>query len=447
MKNIFLNTKRTKNDLSKEQADQFLLELAESGRKNAFLISIILILIHIPLLYLDFYRYQWGFWEKQEAFSEIAWMHIILVVVLSFYSIFYLIFRYHSSFWINLYAYIFMSFFIQIWAAVFSAIDQKIFGDMSIYAIAIFGLPYIFHIPIIYEGLKIILAQIVFVYCIFRFNINPDKVDGILINSTVSVILAFVASRINYSYQESRFIQIRKIEEQKIELEKKNESQDIVLKVVAHDLRNPLSNIIGFISVIRMKYADMNLTGYLDLMEKVSRGAIQIIQDLVEVIGLENNSNPLTFQKIELNQYIEQSIYMNQNMGAKKEIVLNFSPDKGAILVNISPEKFSRVIENLLSNAIKFSNTKSEIRIIVKKESDKAKIIIQDFGIGIPVSMQKNLFQKFSNARRRGTEGEMSVGLGMYIVYEIVTLHRGKITFTSEEGKGTTFIIELPIII
>ncbi|HMV43233.1 MAG TPA: HAMP domain-containing sensor histidine kinase, partial [Leptospiraceae bacterium] len=277
--------------------------------------------------------------------------------------------------------------------------------------------------------------------------INPDKVDGILINSTVSVILAFVASRINYSYQESRFIQIRKIEEQKIELEKKNESQDIVLKVVAHDLRNPLSNIIGFISVIRMKYADMNLTGYLDLMEKVSRGAIQIIQDLVEVIGLENNSNPLTFQKIELNQYIEQSIYMNQNMGAKKEIVLNFSPDKGAIFVNISPEKFSRVIENLLSNAIKFSNTKSEIRIIVKKESDKAKIIIQDFGIGIPFSIQKNLFQKFSNARRRGTEGEMSVGLGMYIVYEIVTLHRGKITFTSEEGKGTTFIIELPIII
>jgi len=257
----------------------------------------------------------------------------------------------------------------------------------------------------------------------------------------------FVASRINYSYQESRFIQIRKIEEQKIELEKKNESQDIVLKVVAHDLRNPLSNIIGFISVIRMKYADMNLTGYLDLMEKVSRGAIQIIQDLVEVIGLENNSNPLTFQKIELNQYIEQSIYMNQNMGAKKEIVLNFSPDKGAIFVNISPEKFSRVIENLLSNAIKFSNTKSEIRIIVKKESDKAKIIIQDFGIGIPFSIQKNLFQKFSNARRRGTEGEMSVGLGMYIVYEIVTLHRGKITFTSEEGKGTTFIIELPIII
>ncbi|HNN80756.1 MAG TPA: ATP-binding protein, partial [Leptospiraceae bacterium] len=112
-----------------------------------------------------------------------------------------------------------------------------------------------------------------------------------------------------------------------------------------------------------------------------------------------------------------------------------------------SPEKFSRVIENLLSNAIKFSNTKSEIRIIVKKESDKAKIIIQDFGIGIPFSIQKNLFQKFSNARRRGTEGEMSVGLGMYIVYEIVTLHRGKITFTSEEGKGTTFIIELPIII
>jgi two-component system sensor histidine kinase VicK len=99
-------------------------------------------------------------------------------------------------------------------------------------------------------------------------------------------------------------------------------------------------------------------------------------------------------------------------------------------------------LENLISNAVKFTHAGGEVRISLKNKAQKVLMQVSDTGIGIPSKWQKNIFDKFTKANRKGTQGETTTGLGLYIVKQIVDLHKGKIWVESEENKGTSFFIE-----
>jgi len=103
------------------------------------------------------------------------------------------------------------------------------------------------------------------------------------------------------------------------------------------------------------------------------------------------------------------------------------------------------VISNLITNAIKFSPAGAVINIRMYQQQNSVQIEVQDHGIGIPDKLKDKVFDMFSEARRPGTEGEQTSGLGMAISKEIVEAHGGKIWFESQEVTGTTFFISLPI--
>ncbi|HPA63560.1 MAG TPA: ATP-binding protein [Spirochaetota bacterium] len=112
---------------------------------------------------------------------------------------------------------------------------------------------------------------------------------------------------------------------------------------------------------------------------------------------------------------------------------------------NVNRVKFSRVMDNLISNALKFTHYGGSIRIEIKQiQNEEILISIADTGIGIPASLQDDLFKPYTVSGREGTSNEKSTGLGLSITKEIVELHCGKIWFESKEGKGTTFFIILP---
>ncbi|WP_227006387.1 sensor histidine kinase [Rufibacter latericius] len=106
--------------------------------------------------------------------------------------------------------------------------------------------------------------------------------------------------------------------------------------------------------------------------------------------------------------------------------------------------KFSQVVNNLFSNAIKFTEDDGVIAIDLTERDGSVLITVQDDGVGIPEKFQGELFEKFTRARRPGLRGEPTTGLGMSIIKTIVEWHGGTIRFESEEGKGSTFYIELP---
>jgi signal transduction histidine kinase len=103
-----------------------------------------------------------------------------------------------------------------------------------------------------------------------------------------------------------------------------------------------------------------------------------------------------------------------------------------------------RVVSNLISNAIKFSPVGETIHLKCINESSHIQIAVADHGIGIPDEMKDKVFNMFTDAKRAGTIGEKSFGLGLSICKQIIEKHHGKIWFESKPGNGTTFYIRLP---
>jgi signal transduction histidine kinase len=146
-----------------------------------------------------------------------------------------------------------------------------------------------------------------------------------------------------------------------------------------------------------------------------------------------------------LNEIIKDTIKLYQSRASQKNITIEFGRPSKKIEARISKEKVNRAIGNLLSNAIKFSHQNNVINVVLAQTKSAALITVSDKGLGIPQADREIIFDKFTKAKRPGTEGEKPVGLGMSIVKQIVEAHGGRIWLESEVGSGTTFYIELPL--
>jgi signal transduction histidine kinase len=129
----------------------------------------------------------------------------------------------------------------------------------------------------------------------------------------------------------------------------------------------------------------------------------------------------------------------------EKEINIEINITKDPIMLNADKDKIDRVISNLVTNAIKFSKRGSIIFVTLQKKDGYAEIIVKDNGIGIPKELQEKVFDLFTKAKRKGTAGEKSYGLGLAICKKIVEVPNCKINVESVEFKGSSFIIHLPI--
>jgi two-component system sensor histidine kinase VicK len=178
------------------------------------------------------------------------------------------------------------------------------------------------------------------------------------------------------------------------------------------------------------------------MIEGSCEKAYSIIKDLLLIGEIELGKQALEKQPTEMKGFIEPLLYPLQLHAKEKQITLHFESPQEDVYVQINREKFLRVIENLVSNAIKFTQVGGQVWVGLKK-TKSVMLQVSDTGVGIPQPLQSSIFQKFTQAGRQGTEGEETTGLGLYIVKQIVELHRGKIWFESEENKGTTFFIEL----
>jgi two-component system, OmpR family, sensor histidine kinase VicK len=142
-----------------------------------------------------------------------------------------------------------------------------------------------------------------------------------------------------------------------------------------------------------------------------------------------------------------KSVMEQVNISAKmKKIQIKHEFLHSPVYVKANKTKLERVFQNLMTNAIKFSNAGSAISVCVKQEVFSVLIKISDNGIGIPLAMQSEVFNKFTTAKRRGTQGESTTGLGLFISKRIVDVHQGQIWLDSKQDEGTTFYIRLPLL-
>ena len=263
---------------------------------------------------------------------------------------------------------------------------------------------------------------------------------GIKIFFSLIVLLLFLL------YMKHSFITYqKKLENALLELNNEKQQKERILNAFAHDLRSPISGISG---ISKLMLDDKNLSieqlDFLKLIEQSSANAITLINDLIQ--SNANARDAYHFKHVCLNELIHDSLPLFNFKSKEKNIRLKLDIPDEKLIVNADPEKIKRVLANIVNNAIKFSHPGSYISVRIIKQNIFATMVIKDHGIGIPADKQKNIFDVFTDAKRKGTSGEHSTGLGLSICKQIVEVHKGQIYMESEEGKGSKFFVTLPLV-
>ena len=225
-------------------------------------------------------------------------------------------------------------------------------------------------------------------------------------------------------------------------LELSSQEKDRILRTVAHDLRNPIGGIASLSSaVIEEESCTSEQKTYLKLIKDTAYNSLELINEILEATNASQNT--LQRQWVEINSLVANSVELLRFKAAEKNQQIILTVPQVTDEVFISREKMWRVTSNLISNAIKFSPVGSEIQVNISKFDNDIEIKVTDHGIGIPEDMVGKVFNMFTEAKRPGTLGEKSFGLGLSICRHIVEMHGGKIWFEKNEPQGTAFYVRL----
>ncbi|MFD2146787.1 sensor histidine kinase [Mucilaginibacter antarcticus] len=314
-------------------------------------------------------------------------------------------------------------------------------NSLTVYLIALI----VISVMCVFEYDEIIALLIVteLAYSALLFYAHADA-TSMLYDQLISVVLLsgfYLISRYFFSYKASYYQQILEIRGKNIEIEKAGEFKNQVLGMVAHDLRNPIGAVESIAMMMELDELDEDTQDNVNMIKESCSKARGILDDLLEAAKNEN-INVIETQKVELNQYLKGII---DAWKIQNSIAIILVSAVNPLHAQLSKEKFTRVLDNLISNALKFSKETDKVELHLNLKDNTISIEVKDHGLGIPQDMIPHIFERFSKAGRTGLKGEKSTGLGLSIVKQIIESHKGKISVSSIEGKGTTFLIQLPV--
>ena len=260
--------------------------------------------------------------------------------------------------------------------------------------------------------------------------------------TTISMISQTI-KRTRKSHQELA-LENKQLKHSLDELERVNKNYLRIMRVMAHDLRNPLSGMTGLASMLMVEdELSEDSKNMLKLIETTGLHSMEMINELLKT-GLADENELVVKQALDLKSLLYDSVELLQFKARDKQQQIIFEPDNEPVMVEANHEKIWRVINNLIVNAIKFSYPGGIIRVGIKTGNGHVLISVADNGIGIPAAQKDEIFEMFTPAKKTGTNGEQPFGLGLSISKRIIELHSGNIWFEDNAGKGTIFYIELP---
>ncbi|ARU62718.1 hypothetical protein CBW65_18345 [Tumebacillus avium] len=250
--------------------------------------------------------------------------------------------------------------------------------------------------------------------------------------------LGILAQTINHMAQELQ----AKIEEEREAERVKNE----LITSVSHDLRTPLTSIIGY---LRLLHEDRAKTleekrDYLRVAFGKSEQLQRLVEDLFDYTTLTHHDVRLNTQRVSLNEMVEQIAEEYVPLMEESGLQLQRELPADELFAEVDPEKWFRVFENLLGNAIKYSHKQSIVRLRLKQRDGGAMILLENQSDAIPKAQLERLFERFFRLETSRSTKSGGSGLGLAIAKSIVELHGGTIGATSVENR-IQFQIWLPL--
>ncbi|MFB9052413.1 hybrid sensor histidine kinase/response regulator [Formosa undariae] len=228
------------------------------------------------------------------------------------------------------------------------------------------------------------------------------------------------------------------------------QSREQLISMVSHDLRTPLSTITGYSDLLAKIIKESKPKYYIDRISKASKYMKDLVDDLLEFSKLERGNISIDKIPYLLNPIIDEVMVSVKSVYPDKAINLNIvynSNIEKSILGD--PFRVRQILYNLVGNAYKFTES-GEIKIETKsfKNIDRKpfiQILVSDTGIGIPTEKQSIIFEEFTQIESHNEKKYEGFGLGLTISRKLANLLGGELSFTSEEKKGSTFILTLPV--
>ncbi len=223
--------------------------------------------------------------------------------------------------------------------------------------------------------------------------------------------------------------------------------KDQFVRMVSHDLKNPLNNVIGFAYLLEErpnKVSPADIREFAQNIQTSAQKMLRLITTLLDLSKIESGMD-LSLTPIALDEFLEQRAADIIFAAQQKNIHMEYVPAP-SIILSLDRVRFGQVIDNLLSNAVKYTPEGGHVRLSVDVTASEILIQVADNGFGIPAEDIPHLFEKFYRVR---TEQHMTVegtGLGLSIVQAIIEQHGGRIWVESEPDEGSVFSIGLPCV-
>ena len=241
------------------------------------------------------------------------------------------------------------------------------------------------------------------------------------------------------------------------ELVELNQLKDRFLGMAAHDLRNPITVIKGYLELMLDGDAGRlseEQQGLMLRMDAACEGMLGLINDLLDVNAIQSGRLDVKFQPVDFARFLRECFDGDVMLARSKAIKLTLDLPMRLPAVEMDPRRIIQVVDNLISNAIKFSHSDTEVTLRAAvtdadgredPDGEWVAVAVQDQGQGIPADELPKMFVEFGKTSVRPTADEKSTGLGLAIIKRILEAHRGRIWVESQVGVGSTFTFTLPL--
>lgn len=283
-------------------------------------------------------------------------------------------------------------------------------------------------------------------------NLESDKDDAF--NDARFDFLKLMAGRVSVALDNARLYNqvanhLAQVQELYEKVSRLEQLKTDMIRIASHDLRNPLSTILGYTELIRWETQQLteknDIAGMLKNIEMASRRMQKLVADILSLERIEEMAQHNTIVAVDMGDLVTRVFEENKPQARLLARHLHLEIPEERLIVQADQVQLREAVTNLISNAIKYTREDGEIHVRLWREDQSAVMEVQDNGYGIREEQQARLFEPFYRARTSDTVAIEGTGLGLHLVKNIIERHGGTLRFKSVFGEGSTFGIVLPL--
>ena len=285
-------------------------------------------------------------------------------------------------------------------------------------------------------------------------NYNAQDLDALRIIAKELVIALQNAMRFeeiklfNIELQHKIDLATIKLRQQNKKLVVADELKDDFLSIASHQMRTPISTILGYASILNSGDAgklNSDQKKFTKVMETSTKRLSYLINDFLTVSRLKSGKFSVELGESDIKNVMADEVDNLKEQFKAKNIKLKVNIDNNLKKMKIDEQKIRQVMMNLIDNAMHYTKPEGQVEVTLKKEGNNAVFEVKDTGIGVPKEDQAELFSKMFRSDNAQTMRPDGTGLGLYLAKKVIVAHHGHIIFKSELGKGSTFGFRIPI--